>query len=567
MENMYICTKSTIMEDRITHYKFESVIYKIKHYKDTNQVPLGNITELDNIIVKPKSKWDRSKVEVSVSEEEFVKYFADVTKGVSMEKLLIVVEEYDNKISYKIYTTTRRRKVGGKYFFVRKSLRYVTYNLNSKNVYTGYRQTSKKKLISKSCRANLFSDIVTPHYIMNEFKTESRIAQGFKVTDYKSAVDEMDDLKEKLSQLIFNKTGIKTFKEISIRDIFYKLYLLDNGIKIPNTFRLFQEYFFSKKELKQSKNLVTAFMNKEGLYGSKVRAYLNKYEDIPFIYLSLIFKVLGVDYFNMVNVENLRNSGTIYIPGSLANNMNEVLSKRDRYKILVGINEGISFSTLLEHFSFREKLKKYNHKFNIKFFDRKSFADEHYEISQVLGSYKNGIIKRNYGHQIENMVEQSIVSMMGIEFFPVLLKTTEDYNSESIVQSNCVRTYVEKPNCLIISLRNGNKNSEDRATLEYQYRRNEIIRIQSRSKYNNDVPPSWEQTLEILDYRISKLYKDGKLTLPSLTKEYPNGVVINRYSVFEKETDVINTVHRLTPCWDDSINGDGENFFDLGLFE
>lgn len=555
------------MEDRITHYKFESVIYKIKHYKDTNQVPLGNITELDNIIVKPKSKWDRSKVEVSVSEEEFVKYFADVTKGVSMEKLLIVVEEYDNKISYKIYTTTRRRKVGGKYFFVRKSLRYVTYNLNSKNVYTGYRQTSKKKLISKSCRANLFSDIVTPHYIMNEFKTESRIAQGFKVTDYKSAVDEMDDLKEKLSQLIFNKTGIKTFKEISIRDIFYKLYLLDNGIKIPNTFRLFQEYFFSKKELKQSKNLVTAFMNKEGLYGSKVRAYLNKYEDIPFIYLSLIFKVLGVDYFNMVNVENLRNSGTIYIPGSLANNMNEVLSKRDRYKILVGINEGISFSTLLEHFSFREKLKKYNHKFNIKFFDRKSFADEHYEISQVLGSYKNGIIKRNYGHQIENMIEQSIVSMMGIEFFPVLLKTTEDYNSESIVQSNCVRTYVEKPNCLIISLRNGNKNSEDRATLEYQYRRNEIIRIQSRSKYNNDVPPSWEQTLEILDYRISKLYKDGKLTLPSLTKEYPNGVVINRYSVFEKETDVINTVHRLTPCWDDSINGDGENFFDLGLFE
>ena len=555
------------MEDRITHYKFESVIYKIKHYKDTNQVPLGNITELDNIIVKPKSKWDRSKVEVSVSEEEFVKYFADVTKGVSMEKLLIVVEEYDNKISYKIYTTTRRRKVGGKYFFVRKSLRYVTYNLNSKNVYTGYRQTSKKKLISKSCRANLFSDIVTPHYIMNEFKTESRIAQGFKVTDYKSAVNEMDDLKEKLSQLIFNKTGIKTFKEISIRDIFYKLYLLDNGIKIPNTFRLFQEYFFSKKELKQSKNLVTAFMNKEGLYGSKVRAYLNKYEDIPFIYLSLIFKVLGVDYFNMVNVENLRNSGTIYIPGSLANNMNEVLSKRDRYKILVGINEGISFSTLLEHFSFREKLKKYNHKFNIKFFDRKSFADEHYEISQVLGSYKNGIIKRNYGHQIENMVEQSIVSMMGIEFFPVLLKTTEDYNSESIVQSNCVRTYVEKPNCLIISLRNGNKNSEDRATLEYQYRRNEIIRIQSRSKYNNDVPPSWEQTLEILDYRISKLYKDGKLTLPSLTKEYPNGVVINRYSVFEKETDVINTVHRLTPCWDDSINGDSENFFDLGLFE
>lgn len=555
------------MEDRITHYKFESVIYTIKHYKDTNQVPLGNITELDNIIVKPKSKWDRTNIEVSVSEEEFVKYFADVTKGVSMEKLLIVVEEYDNKISYKIYTTNKRRKVGGKYFFVRKSLRYVTYNLNSKNVYTGYRQTSKKKVISKSCRVNLFNDIITPHYTMNEFKTESRIAQGFKLTDYKSAIDEMDDLKEKLSQLIFNKTGIKTFKEINIRDIFYKLYLLDNGIKIPNTFRLFQECFFSKKELKQSKNLVTAFMNKEGLYGSKVRAYLNKYEDIPFIYLSLIFKVLGVDYFNMVNVENLRNSGTIYIPGSLTNTMNKVLSKRDRYKILVGINEGISFSTLLEHFSFREKLKKYNHKFNIKFFDRKSFADEHYEISQILGSYKNGIIKRSYGHQIENMVEQSIVSMMGIEFFPVLLKTTEDYNSESIIQSNCVRTYVEKPNCLIVSLRCGNKNSEDRVTLEYQYRRNEIIRVQSRSKYNNDIPTSWEQTLEILDYRISKLYKDGELTLPSLTKEYPNGVVINRYSVFEKETDVINTVHRLTPCWDDSINGDSENFFDLGLFE
>ena len=46
-----------------------------------------------------------------------------------------------------------------------------------------------------------------------------------------------------------------------------------------------------------------------------------------------------------------------------------------------------------------------------------------------------------------------------------------------MLQKNCVRSYVHKPDCLIISLRKNNPTSEERLTIEYQFRKNEILNV------------------------------------------------------------------------------------------
>ena len=82
-------------------------------------------------------------------------------------------------------------------------------------------------------------------------------------------------------------------------------------------------------------------------------------------------------------------------------------------------------------------------------------------------SYKHGIIERNYP---EMMVKELQEIIMGphMDYYPVLLRDSDDYNEESGHQKNCVRTYVERPDCFIISIREGSRNGKERATVEFQ---------------------------------------------------------------------------------------------------
>lgn len=552
------------MENRVTHYKFEKTLYRVKNYKDTVDVPVYSSDDMfgGQPIKTTKEKWDRKSIDSFITEEKYLEYFADKTKGVSMEHLIVVVEEYGDKIGVKTYLTRRKRKVGSQFFYVRKNLHYSTYNLKTKNLYVGSRVTSKKKLINKSCRVNNFYSVFSPLALIHDMLLETNLINDYFDSDgFTNSVSENKKIINTLTKLISLKTGVNTQDCTNLSDVFYKLYLVDNGIKIPNTFLSFKHGFeFKKKELVRDKNLVTTYMKKQNLYGSKIRKYLNQHHDLPHEYVSILFNLLGVDYFNMLDITKVIKQSVTYISGQHLMTFKDSLNKSDKYKILIGLNAGIDFNTLLEHFNFRKKLKKYNHDYKIKFFDRESFTQEHYELSELVESYRNGLIKRSYGLGVEDLIQKPIDSFFGVEFFPVLLKTTGDYNSESQIQSNCVRTYIEKPYNIIVSLRSGSKNSEDRATVEYQFRRNELIRIQSRHKFNNDLPSTWDSVLEQLDNRMSNLYKSGILTLPIMTKECKNGYFINRFSTFEKDTDV-ESVMRLVPIWNDDEKS--ENIFDM----
>jgi hypothetical protein len=134
-------------------------------------------------------------------------------------------------------------------------------------------------------------------------------------------------------------------------------------------------------------------------------------------------------------------------------------------------------------------------------------------------------------------------------FFPVLLKGTVDYEKESTLQKNCVRTYVQKPDCLIISLRKNNPNSDERLTIEYQFRKNEILNVQTRARFNRIAEEEWSRAIFILNETIKKLYKDKVIELPKMTKTYRNGRKIETNAIFPDEEKMVY----LTPEWDNPI--------------
>ena len=109
---------------------------------------------------------------------------------------------------------------------------------------------------------------------------------------------------------------------------------------------------------------------------------------------------------------------------------------------------------------------------------------------------------RFYGKDFKNNVSESITDLVGVEYYPNVLFTSEEYNEESQTQKNCVRTYIEFPNNIIISLRVGNKESKIRATLEYRFIGDTVKRVQSMGSKNSQLSTMWEIPLEILDGKL-----------------------------------------------------------------
>ena len=555
------------MEGRTTHYKFQKSIYKVKNYKDTCVIPEYDIPK--NTEDYKKGIWNRKSIDLYINEDKFLEHFADITKGLEMKRTTVVVEEYDNKLSLKIYQNIKKRRVGSRNFYVRKYTYFTTYDFKRKNIYTGQIIKSRKKIISKRLRVNNFMDITYPYNVISDLIIESRMIHYNRVMeqplhkgispqhfhDTQISV-EMDKIKSSLNNIIKKHTKIKPLDSVhNIKDIFYRMYLLDNGFKAPDSFAKFTHRFIPKKELRKDNNLIKTYMRINSLYGSKIRKYLNEDNNVCIDYVTLLFHLLGVDYFNMLKPQNLTDElATIYVNQEYSRIIKNSLDKRDLKRIVIGLNDGIDLNTLLEHFEFRNKLKKYNHEFKIKFSNGEEFTEEHYEISELLQSYRNGKVTRFYGLGVKDMIEEPIISMMGIDFYPVLLETSRNYNEESTVQNNCVRTYSQKPHNIIVSLRMGGETSKERATVEYQFRKNNIIRIQTRGKYNNDVPETWNTVLEVLDNRLSNLYQNGKLTLPRLTKEYSSGFSVTRNSVFEDIEQ--GKVVSITPRWDVPLEED-----------
>jgi len=540
------------VDKKTVHYKKVIDTYLVTKYHTCNGISDNTVREYVKRLNENKYGYWRELETDKVSEEEFKSNYGNTSYKVSSEKITIVVEEYPNKISCKVYQTERIRRVGSSYFRVRKYLTYITYNFKYNNFYSGTITKKNKKILTKKVRVNdftghVFSSLnleIRRHLRDNELRNNNFSKRApkensklsWQVTKkYSDRCGHSNDIMDIFLSRIKERCGVN--KDIRGKDYeikFFQLYLESNKFKYPNNYGEYIQLSIPKKLLKKQINLVSLYMNINELNGRKIRKILNVGHDLDFEVLNKVYTLLGVDYFNKVNSSVFVKSNLHFSSDFKVEKVNLETSNFHKQNIVNVLNEGLNLHSVIEHFNMVKELEdKHGHKFKVKFKDVEQFNNEHYDVSELLQSYRKGVVSRYYGDEVVSLIEGSITDLVGVEYYPKVLMTTNEYNEESQTQKNCVRTYIEDPNNIIISLRAGGEDSKVRATIEYRFIGDTLKRVQSLGGKNGKLTPMWDTTLEILDDKINSLYRSKILKTPELSKVYRSGKVIKRKSQYD----------------------------------
>ena len=116
-----------------------------------------------------------------------------------------------------------------------------------------------------------------------------------------------------------------------------------------------------------------------------------------------------------------------------------------------------------------------------------------------------------------------------VEYEARLLTSSKDYNHESNIQSNCVKTYIGRASSLIISLTKIENNSDERATVEYELKKDinkDVVvfnRKQYLGKYNSRLSEEWDDVLFKLDKTLLNYFSEKEVETVKLKKICQNG--------------------------------------------
>jgi hypothetical protein len=548
-----------------TFHKF----VEIKNYRTSLYLNYCEINQKDRHIlglyVETKNKGKFFSDAQFHTEDAFVEHFGNPFASVHFDRQRLFIEEGDDKISIKFQFHQKNRKVGGRYFTERKNTQYFTFNFKKKMFYSGTFSTKKKQVIGRSMKVN------PTYFAIESFLRNLRIDNSVGVDQY------LYFFLEK----IWDRMGIENpqnFQWDCMKSFYSLTYYLVNGIKIPNQWRKFTGVFFSKKELQKSNmNLVDAAMDKLRLKGSKVKQIFNEMDWVDFDRLYIAYNLLGIDKFNKIENKvfdeyyttdefsksmEMNKMGRYYecFYSDKYNYPNHYIGRalisltskeKDRILDLIPHFDGYKWNTLLDHLDMKRELVNLGEDVKLKFTNMSSFNLEHEEFSRLLQSYRKGEVERFYG---DVDILETPIEYEGETYYPILLRKTSDYEKESQHQRNCVRTYAERPECMIFSIRKGATYGDERITVEYQYRKNEILNVQERAKFNEMPSLKFSEVAKIQLANINLMYKLGTLKLPKMIKKYRHGKVIEQQATFDEMSvrDKGNgpRVVPMTPQWD-----------------
>ena len=551
------------------HRKFQC--NTLENYKDFCPMQGGNIWKSMEKTENGKFYQDRTEI---ISDELVKVYYGDKTKGINITTCEIKVIEDINKISIRYSYVVRKRRVGRQYFSVLKTHRYVTYNYVTKNFYHGTIETTRKKVKRKKVRCNTFYiPFLTEVKLairrnVNHIISQNQNWQSLVSTAYSQMTkgDEiaMDALKQ-FAYSIYSKNNILlNYNSNYLEGEMYKMYLKDNNVSYPDSVNQYTVIPTPKSKLLKHGNVVHYFMNIADLKGRRVRQILNQTTHIDFKTLVDVYHNMGVDYFSKIRESFFKDENNFlyhryYNHDAFEKKKIFPLTNLDKKRIVDLINNDseIIWNMIMDHLITISKLKKFGEEVKMRFTNRDEFNEEHYRITELLENYRDGKVSRFNGHDFQKELSEMIM-YDGFQFYPVLLTNSTQYNEESKVQSNCVRTYIEKPQNIIISLRRNTMFGSDRITVEYLITPMGFERVQNRKKYNQSTDEWDEDLMRILDYRLDRLYEKGIFQLTKIWKEFNNGKVIERSATFAENEDGV--IKRMTPDWDGDYENIGENF-------
>lgn len=491
----------------------------------------------------------------SNSEEDFVKEFGNPMCSVHVDRITLVVEGDESKVAIKLFAYSKHRNVGKPFFRKSSQCKFITYKFEKNDLFNGQITNGfKKRKYSSSVRRNNFSS--------NPFRT---FEVGFHniFSAYKKDSDESakDILVQAINMFVSKIPNFNITSEHTWDEMFYTNFLKTRDIKVPNNFLVFRSTIPlpSKIVLKKTGNkLLDSYMFNKGLKGDKIRKVLHEVNFINHLFYKQVENFFGEKFLKHQKVESLKNifqlKSGYQIPGNI-----ETLSeneKKNAFKVFEIMIDNIeSLQTFIDHINFYIMLKPLE-EIKWKSFDKITFRKEHEDWTDRYAYYTKGYYTRYYDEDFVKGVETPIYNDNLIDYHPVVLLNTEQYNSESSRQRNCVRTYIDNASSLIISLREGGVNSDERATIEYKINREGIDgfrlkRVQTLGRFNQKLDTKWDLVIEKLDNKINSLVKKS-FKLPKVRVDFKNQSIESE-SVFSDGNNTWKPVEWVSPFFKNGV--------------
>jgi hypothetical protein len=528
-------------------YKKEYIKYDNIKYKDCS--PIDYITKTNEYRFRAKYLLPTKKHPLfllesnDLTEKNFTENFNNPIWSVSRQNFLVVVEKDGDKIALKTFETFKYRKPGVKWFKVTKHMNFITVNIITGDIYVGgIKNYQLKRKCKKTIRRN---------YFINEpvLRMMSKIKNHIKSYGYNTE-NSATTAVEAVSTFVSQIDNEDVFGDLDFNERLFKFYLTKRGVKFPNNFSAFTNEWFGsdiKKCLKKKDNkMVDAVMMRHNISGKQVKKALHNCTKLNMEVYKFAQNVFGDDWLNQnynLILECFNSDiSTIPVPIEFYNYIsNEELKRVFILFKQVVVTKTLDYYTFRDHIRMYVQLKRYG-ELDLKWMSsdesKVKFREEHLDWTDKIEYHRNGTYTRIYPKYSYDVIENPI-KVGEYDYYPVLLDDSLNYNLESHLQSNCVKTYIDKCGSIIVSLRKGNDTSDDRATIEYVLNKSvgtdkiSIERFQSLGRFNNRLSEEWNDVLFKLDKVMLSYVKDSRFETVKIIKK-TNGKEFTSDSTWEE---------------------------------
>jgi hypothetical protein len=497
-------------------------------------------------------------------EKSFEEYKTNQLASTKTINRTLVIEKNDEKIAIKYFYSSFGREKFSKWFKKEKRLEFITYRFKDGAVFYGaITNYHKKRKFTKIMRRFAFGS----KDIINEFR---QIIKRFNSYGGKDEIN-FDELKP-IRIFVNNIPGSEKYIHLTAREQFYRTYLDKNNVKYPDNFMLFVDInypSFSKKELsKNGFKLIDTLMSLRGLKGGKIRKILH---NLKKPYHDENYKII-TDFYGNETILSQSDDFLVQLFNSNYNisslPINHKLSKKELKNSLEIVK--LVVGGLIDRYTFTDHCKFYNYLKNVEpikweSINLNTFTEEHYLWSEKYSDYTLGNFERLYPEKFLSHIQKEITDF-STTFYPVVLTNSKMYNNESAVQNNCVRTYIKRPESVIISVREGGIDSNFRTTIEYIVSVNDkkelqLDRVQTRGKFNKELNEEiWGGVLSELDKRVHQAIKLNFFNQYGIKVIYNNGRIYETKQTLTPFVRNGHTDYRVT--WENN-----DTFYDVKSYE
>lgn len=451
----------------------------------------------------------------------------DNVMNMSEHFVKITIEEDGEKYKMKSLLISKRRSRSS---FFRKDV-YVgtfSYNRKTKLMYTSghIKPYGKKKLKG---RVRLFNDVssvlMSMAYRALDTECNFKTPQGVLHKPF------YDIYKEIFEEYTYNVFGEKIYRgDHAIFLARLKYY----DVKIPDTWQHFTKFsHYLKFKKGEEYKLIDNILDRFNLNFKSIRRIMNglkfshpEFHITPTMLISMqkIYFILGKKHFLSLNNEKLFNSLMKNITFFFMHDLSVDACKKFTFsdferknivKIITdSMNTKVSYINILcEYLTVVDSLKEFKHDYKVRATNIEQMNRDNDEYTNILFQLNNGIYHREYPETLHDLFENEIDG-----YKVVILKNTQEYMEEAMVQRNCLRKYHDERDNFILSIRDEN---DKRITCEYNIEKDKIERGQTFGFANKPVNMDIHgDILEKIDKLINDYYEKNGLTF----KLYQEGI-------------------------------------------